>query len=134
MSIFFFSLFIAIFIHFHWLFGVFLLSSRKMCFSDPFLCFSFFPFVFLSFFSFLSIHVDEKSGKGKNKFEIENISRNLWNLWGNFPIFIFVFWKWLTICVLFWQFTKTEFFVFSFPFDRIKKNVRQTVSEQFRMF
>ena len=128
MSIIFISLFIAIFIHFHWLFGVFLLSSRKMCFSDPFLCFSFFPFVFLSFFSFLTIHVDEKSGKGKNKFEIENISRNLWNLWGNFPIFHFFVLKVNdNLCFVLTIHKNTVFCLF-FPF-RSNKKERSTTNQ-----
>ena len=134
MSIIFISLFISIFIHFHWLFGVFLLSSRKMCFSDPFFVFFIFSFCFsLLFLIFVNSRRWKKWKRGKTNSKLK-IFREICGIYEEIsPFFIFVFWKWLTICVLFWQFTKTQFFVFSFFFDRIKKNVRQTITEQFGM-
>ena len=115
-------------------FMIFFFSSRKNTFFRSIFVFFIFSFCFSLLFSFFTIHVDEKSGKGKNKFEIENISRNLWNLWGNFAIFHFCVLKVIDNLSFSLQFTKTQFFVFSFPFDRIKKNVRQQIKEQIRMF
>ena len=94
---------------------------QEKCVFQIHFCVFHFPFCFSLLFSFFTIHVDEKSGKGKNKFEIENISRNLWNLWGNFAIFHFCVLKVIdNLCFVLTIHKNTVFCLF-FPFRSNKK-------------